>query len=121
VWGLVANLLKIPNLLRAGLERLVEEERRAARGDPNREAEVWAKKLAEVDRKRSAYQDQQAEGLITLDELRSKLAALRKLAIRPVGDWLLSRSIKSGSSTWSRTRMPSLSTMPAWFPKLSMA
>ena len=31
-----------------------------------------------MDRKRSAYQDQQAEGLITLDELRTKLAALEE-------------------------------------------
>jgi hypothetical protein len=35
-------------------------------------------RLAEVERKRSAYQDQQAEGLITLDELRSKLAILKE-------------------------------------------
>jgi site-specific DNA recombinase len=76
VWDFVSNLLKTPDLLQAGLERLIEEERNATRGNPNREAEVWAKKLVEVDRKRSAYQDQQAEGLITLDELRSKLAAL---------------------------------------------
>jgi flagellar motility protein MotE (MotC chaperone) len=78
VWSFVSNLLKTPNLLRAGLERLIEEERRATHGNPNREAEVWATKLAEVDRKRSAYQDQQAEGLITLDELRSKLAVLEE-------------------------------------------
>jgi flagellar motility protein MotE (MotC chaperone) len=57
---------------------LIEEERSATRGNPNREAEVWAKKLTEVERKRSAYQDQQAEGLITLDELRSKLSALEE-------------------------------------------
>jgi site-specific DNA recombinase len=88
VWGFVSNLLKSPDLLQAGLERLIEEEQRVARGNPNREAEVWAKKLAEVDRKRSAYQDQQAEGLITLDELRSKLAALedtRDTARRELG------------------------------------
>lgn len=78
VWGFVSNLLKTPDLLRAGLEGLIEEERRAARGNPNREAEVWAKKLSEVERKRSAYQDQQAEGLITLDELRSKLTVLEE-------------------------------------------
>jgi len=78
VWGFVSNLLKTPDLLRAGLERLIEEERSAARGNPTREGEMWAKKLTEVDRKRSAYQDQQAEGLITLDELRSKLAALEE-------------------------------------------
>ena len=31
-----------------------------------------------MDRKRSAYQDQQAEGLITLDELRTKLSDLEE-------------------------------------------
>jgi UDP-3-O-[3-hydroxymyristoyl] glucosamine N-acyltransferase len=49
---------------------VIEEERRALRGNPAQEIKAWARKLAEVDRKRSAYQDQQAEGLITLDELR---------------------------------------------------
>jgi site-specific DNA recombinase len=78
VWGFVSNLLKSPDVLRTGLERLIEEERSVARGNPNGEAEVWANKLAEVDRKRSSYQDQQAEGLITLDELRSKLAVLEE-------------------------------------------
>jgi hypothetical protein len=78
VWGFVSHLLKTPDLLQAGLERLIEEERRGARGNPNREAEAWAKALLEVERKRSAYQDQQAEGLITLDELRTKLAALEE-------------------------------------------
>ena len=37
-----------------------------------------ASALAEVNRKRSAYQDQQVEGLITLDELRTKLVALEE-------------------------------------------
>jgi site-specific DNA recombinase len=78
VWGLVSGLLKDPERLRPGLEKLIEEERRTVRSNPEKEVEVWAKKLAEVDRKRSAYQDQQAEGLITLDELRSKLAALEE-------------------------------------------
>ena len=78
MWDLVSGLLKDPDRLRAGLEQLIEEERRSVRGDPNKEAESWAKKLAEVDRKRSAYQDQQAEGLITVDELRSRLAALEE-------------------------------------------
>jgi site-specific DNA recombinase len=87
VWNLVCGLLKDPARLRAGLEGLIEEERRAMRGNPDKEAEAWAKKLAEVDSKRSAYQDQQAEGLITLDELRTKLAALeetRAVALKEV-------------------------------------
>jgi hypothetical protein len=78
VWAFVSNLLKNPDLLQAGLERLIEDKRKAARGNPTREAEVWAKKLSEVERRRSAYQDQQAEGLITVDELRTKLAALEE-------------------------------------------
>jgi hypothetical protein len=78
VWAFVSDLLKRPELLRAGLEKLIEDERKATRGNPTREAEVWAKKLSEAERKRSAYQDQQAEGLITLDELRTKLAALEE-------------------------------------------
>jgi hypothetical protein len=64
--------------LRVGLEKLIEAERRDTRRNPDKEAEVWAKKLTEVDRMRSAYQDQQAKGLITLDELRTKLAALEE-------------------------------------------
>jgi Recombinase zinc beta ribbon domain len=85
VWGLVSGLLKRPDRLRVGLEKLIEEERRAMRGNPDKEAEAWAKKLTEVDRMRSAYQDQQVEGLLTLDELRTKLAALeetRAIAVR---------------------------------------
>jgi site-specific DNA recombinase len=78
VWEVVSGLLKDPSRLRAGLEELIEEERHALRGDPDQEIKAWAKKLAEVDRKRSAYQDQQAEGLITLEELRAKLSALEE-------------------------------------------
>jgi len=78
VWGVVAGLLKTPDRLRAGLKKLIEEERAALRGDPDQEIKVWARKLAEVERKRSAFQDQQAEGLITLEELREKLSALEE-------------------------------------------
>jgi len=78
VWEVVSGLLKAPDRLRAGLEKLIEEERRVLRGDPDQESRTWANKLAEVDRKRGAYQDQQAEGLITLEELRKKLSALEE-------------------------------------------
>ncbi len=78
MWAFVSNLLKNPDRVREGLEEMIEEMRGTLRSDPGREAKAWAEKLAEVDRKRSAYQDQQAEGLITLDELRSKLAALEE-------------------------------------------
>ncbi|HZG64780.1 MAG TPA: hypothetical protein VEY13_14950 [Rubrobacteraceae bacterium] len=60
---------------------MIEHKRKARRGgDPEREARAWLEKLAEADRKRNAYQDQQAEGLLTLDELRAKLLALEGAA-----------------------------------------
>ena len=36
-------------------------------------------KLAQVDRKRSRYQEMAAEGLLTLEELRAKLTELQKI------------------------------------------
>jgi site-specific DNA recombinase len=79
VWSLVSDALKDPEQLRDDLDTMIEQERSTGRrGDPERETRVWLDKLAEVDRKRSAYQDQQAEGLITLEELRAKLAALER-------------------------------------------
>ena len=48
------------------------------RGDPEKEAETWLRKMSEVDRKRSGFQDLAAEGLIKLDELRAKLAELEE-------------------------------------------
>ena len=81
VWELISDALKDPEQLRADLETMIEHKRKARRGgDPEREARAWLEKLAEADRKRNAYQDQQAEGLLTLDELRAKLLALEGAA-----------------------------------------
>jgi hypothetical protein len=79
VWDLVLSLLRDPERLRAALEKLIEEERRALRGDPEREARVWLKKIAEVDHTRGRFQDMAAEGLITFDELRTKLEGLEEI------------------------------------------
>jgi hypothetical protein len=58
------------------MDTAIEMHRAALRGDPEREAKVWLEKLAEVERKRARYQEMAAEELITLDELRTKLADL---------------------------------------------
>jgi len=73
VWEFVSGLLKDSERIRKGLEALIEEERAGMLGDPHRQAKAWLKKLSEVDSKRSRFQDMAAEGLITFDELRSKL------------------------------------------------
>jgi hypothetical protein len=78
VWNLVSSLMSDPEQLRRDLERMVERERGAVRGDPEREARAWLDKPSEADRKRSGFQDMAAEGLLTLDELRTKLAVLEE-------------------------------------------
>jgi hypothetical protein len=78
VWRFVSELLKDPDRIRAGIEELIEQERAAAHGDPEPEAELWEEKIAECSRLRSAYQDQQAAGLMTMEELASKLAKLEE-------------------------------------------
>ena len=65
--------------MRRGLEEMIALEREDARGDPERETKAWSEKLAEADRKRSRYQEMAAEGLITFDELRAKLAGIQEV------------------------------------------
>ena len=78
VWTLVLDLLRDPERLRVALDKLIEEERRAHQGDPEREARAWPRKIAEIDRTRGRFQDMAAEGLISFDELRGKLAGLEE-------------------------------------------
>jgi site-specific DNA recombinase len=78
VWGLVSGLLKDPERVREGLEQLIEDERQGLNGDPMREQKAWLQKLAEIDSRRSSFQDMAAEGLISFDELRTKLVALEE-------------------------------------------
>jgi chromosome segregation ATPase len=88
IWGFVSDLLKNPKRLREGLEEMIERERDEVRGDPDREAKAWAKKLAAAVDKRSRLQDMAAEGLIIFDELGAKLEALeeeRERARRELG------------------------------------
>jgi chromosome segregation ATPase len=90
----VSDVLLNPERLESGLRRMVERERSVLRGNPEDEAKTWAKRLSEVERKRSGFQDMAAKGLTTLEELRMKLNALeetRKVA-RAELDALASRS-----------------------------
>jgi uncharacterized coiled-coil protein SlyX len=77
VWAHVCEMLMDPERLQAGLERLIEKERAQTHGDPDREAREWTDRIVALERKRSGFQDMAAEGLITLDELRVKLAGLK--------------------------------------------
>ena len=58
---------------------MIELERgQGRRGDPDKEAKLWAEKLAEVDGKRARYQEMVAEDLISFEELRAKLTDLEE-------------------------------------------
>jgi hypothetical protein len=79
VWDLVRNILTDPEQLRDDLERLIEQERQSMRGDPGREVRMWIEKLSEVDRKRDGYIDLAADGIMSRDELKAKLARLEEI------------------------------------------
>jgi hypothetical protein len=79
VWELVRSLMLDPERLLEDIERMIEEERNTVHGDPDREAAHWLDSLAAAERKRGGFQDMAAEDLITLEELREKLADLDEL------------------------------------------
>jgi Recombinase zinc beta ribbon domain len=78
VWRFVSDLLKHPDRIRVGIDKLVERERTGGSVDTEREALYWAEKVEECSHLRSAFQDQQAAGLMTLEELGSKLKKLEQ-------------------------------------------
>jgi site-specific DNA recombinase len=83
VWAFVSDLLEEPDRLRVGMEALIEQERMTGPNDSAEKAELWTQKIAECSHLRKAYQDQQAAGLMTLEELRGRLEELettRRLA-----------------------------------------
>jgi site-specific DNA recombinase len=78
VWRFICGLLKNPERLRAGLERLIEQERAAMRGDPEQEIKAWLETLSEVDQERRGYLRLAAKGRITDEELDEALADLEE-------------------------------------------
>jgi hypothetical protein len=62
--------------VRAGLNYMIEQERRGAHVDPATETKRWSEEISEAGRKRARYQEMAAEGLIDFKELRTRLAAL---------------------------------------------
>jgi DNA polymerase/3'-5' exonuclease PolX len=74
-----------PEQLRADLDVMVEEERQGIDGGPEQEAKPWLSKLAQVESKRSRFQDMAAEGYITFEELGAKLSELEEIRTTAVG------------------------------------
>ena len=79
IWRWFAGESKDPERIRESFDALIEHERSLmSRGDPEAQAQAWAEQIAECARLRAAYQDQQAAGLMTLEELGLKLAELEE-------------------------------------------
>ena len=70
------GLLKDPERVRAGLDRLIEEERASVGRDPGRDAEFWSKKLTEAEDERRGYHRLAARGHMSDEELTAALADL---------------------------------------------
>jgi site-specific DNA recombinase len=78
VWEFVSSLMQDPKHLRVGLDAMIEEQRKAARDNPEQEVRMWLHKLEVVHLKRRRAQDLAIQGLLDSDELRAKLAELQE-------------------------------------------
>jgi predicted nucleic acid-binding Zn-ribbon protein len=78
VWEAVKAVLLDPERLERGLDAFLEAEKEKAGGDSEKEARAFTNRIAEVDRKRAAYQDLMADGLMEREELRAKLDTLSR-------------------------------------------
>ena len=67
-----------PERIRVGMETLIDQERASEPRDLDRKTKAWTKKVAECTHLRNTYQDQQAAGLMTLQELGAKLEELEE-------------------------------------------
>jgi hypothetical protein len=78
VWEGVSETLGEPERLRRGLQKMLEREQEATAVDHEGESHVWREKLSEIGRKRVNFQELAAEGLMTKEELRSRLDTLEQ-------------------------------------------
>ncbi len=79
VWDFVRGLLRDPERIRAGLDRLIEEERTNAGRDPERDAEFWSRKITEADIERRGYHRLAVKGHMTDEELAAALSELDEI------------------------------------------
>src|SRR5918995_1971310 len=78
VWESVRAILSDPERLRADLDAMIELKRRASRNDPTEEINHWLKVLADADEKRAKYQRAYAADVMTLADLKARLAELEQ-------------------------------------------
>jgi hypothetical protein len=72
---LVSDILSNEDRLISEIDAMIENERVKLR-DPEPAMRAWVERIVKCDQMRAGYQKQQAEGLMTLDELSSRLTDL---------------------------------------------
>jgi hypothetical protein len=117
VWHFVSELLTDPEKIKTGMERLIDDEVGIGRGDPEREAETWAEKLEECARLRRAYQQQQAAGLMTLEELGRMLKDLEETHKLAEAELAIAAVRRDRMETLERDRDELLGYMSAAVPE----
>jgi site-specific DNA recombinase len=78
VWESVRAILADPERLRADLDAMIAMKRQASRNDPTEEINHWLKVLADADEKRAKYQRAYAADVMTLADLKARLAELEQ-------------------------------------------
>jgi site-specific DNA recombinase len=78
VWESVRAILSDSDRLRADLDAMIEMKRQASRNDPTDEINHWLKVLADADEKRAKYQRAYAADVMTLADLKARLAELEQ-------------------------------------------
>jgi DNA invertase Pin-like site-specific DNA recombinase len=76
VWQFVVRLLVEPERMIEAIDGLIAGERLRLRGDPEAEIRALHERLSDLTRRRGAFQDQQAAGMMTLNELGDRLKQL---------------------------------------------
>jgi DNA repair ATPase RecN len=72
----VFGVLSDPDTIQRGLDSLIQRETEEVREDPEQVVETLAERQSQNTHLRRAYQDQQAAGLMTLEELAARLEEL---------------------------------------------
>ena len=98
------------------MDKLIDQERATRRGDLEGEARAWSEKLEECVRLRGAYQDQQAAGLMTIEELRSKLANLEEMRRHAEAELLALKDSQHRAEQLERDRDALLESMAETVP-----
>ena len=75
-WERVSSALRHPDRLRTGLEKMIESRKESLMTMPDGQIARWAAEVQKAKAKRAPYQDQEAEDLMTREELRTKLTKL---------------------------------------------